>query len=555
MERGPAASPASGARRMSPPGRDSCRTGYPKAVATRGAGPLTVRAHRSGLGRHGEPEAREVVGRPRVLARGGSVQVGDLGRRKVVTVLRCPGVEISASNAFMALGSGGRQADDDPDLSWSTGSSRRGERRRWGRRPAPPVPSERERPPAATGVGARNAVGQEVSANTRTIRSAAGTVPRRRRAGARRRRPAVHNENMRRPVLPLSPPKSSEAGLARRAMRRSSLRAYMDLPVWHGLEPTVSSFDPWTIALVLVLLYAVVVFVLYRLGRLGGDHALSLFGPALMIKTRRGRDTLDRIGRFRAVLDRRERPRDPPRGARDGHDRRRSSSSTPSCVSQVPGERRPVPAGGARDPGDQPDHPDRLRPHRAHRRRRAPRARPRRGRPLPEHRGEEPRHPLARHPRRRVRRAGRRGDAQGAAPARATASRPRACSRTSSSRSCSSCSSRACSTPASSRTRTGSGSRAVVAGDARGEREPRARRHHRRDQRHRDHDQHRAPRPARRDACRTRRSRSRTTARASTRSSTKSITPRLGCHVTPTTRPTRTGASSACRRCSSPLPS
>ncbi|MCI4361466.1 MAG: site-2 protease family protein, partial [Thermoplasmata archaeon] len=61
----------------------------------------------------------------------------------------------------------------------------------------------------------------------------------------------------------------------------------------------MSSLDPWTIALVLVLLYAGVVFLLYRSGRLGGDHALSLFGPALMIKTRRGRETLDRLGRFR----------------------------------------------------------------------------------------------------------------------------------------------------------------------------------------------------------------------------------------------------------------
>ena len=61
----------------------------------------------------------------------------------------------------------------------------------------------------------------------------------------------------------------------------------------------MASIDGWTIALVLVLAYAAAVFVLYRLKRLGPDRALSLFGPALMIKTRRGRGALDRIGRFR----------------------------------------------------------------------------------------------------------------------------------------------------------------------------------------------------------------------------------------------------------------
>jgi membrane-associated protease RseP (regulator of RpoE activity) len=55
----------------------------------------------------------------------------------------------------------------------------------------------------------------------------------------------------------------------------------------------------WTIALVLVIAYAVVVYALYKLGRIGPDRSLSLFGPALMIKTRRGRGLLDRVGRFR----------------------------------------------------------------------------------------------------------------------------------------------------------------------------------------------------------------------------------------------------------------
>jgi membrane-associated protease RseP (regulator of RpoE activity) len=55
----------------------------------------------------------------------------------------------------------------------------------------------------------------------------------------------------------------------------------------------------WTIALVLVILYAVVVYVLYRSGRIGPERAITLFGPALMIKTRQGRGMLDRVGRFR----------------------------------------------------------------------------------------------------------------------------------------------------------------------------------------------------------------------------------------------------------------
>jgi membrane-associated protease RseP (regulator of RpoE activity) len=61
----------------------------------------------------------------------------------------------------------------------------------------------------------------------------------------------------------------------------------------------VSSLDGWTIALVLIVIYAIAVVLLYRFGRLGADRALSLFGPALMIKTRRGRGWLERVGRFR----------------------------------------------------------------------------------------------------------------------------------------------------------------------------------------------------------------------------------------------------------------
>ncbi len=60
--------------------------------------------------------------------------------------------------------------------------------------------------------------------------------------------------------------------------------------------------DPYLgyeIALAAVLLYAAVVYALYRTGHLGPDRPLSLFGPALMMKTQRGRSALDRWGRFK----------------------------------------------------------------------------------------------------------------------------------------------------------------------------------------------------------------------------------------------------------------
>ena len=55
----------------------------------------------------------------------------------------------------------------------------------------------------------------------------------------------------------------------------------------------------YEIALLVVVLYAVIVYWLHRSGRLGPDKALVLFGPALMIKTQRGRSALDRWGRFK----------------------------------------------------------------------------------------------------------------------------------------------------------------------------------------------------------------------------------------------------------------
>ena len=59
--------------------------------------------------------------------------------------------------------------------------------------------------------------------------------------------------------------------------------------------------DPYLgyeIALALIVLYGGIVYALHRAGRLGPDRSLSLFGPALMTKTQRGRSLLDRWGRF-----------------------------------------------------------------------------------------------------------------------------------------------------------------------------------------------------------------------------------------------------------------
>lgn len=55
----------------------------------------------------------------------------------------------------------------------------------------------------------------------------------------------------------------------------------------------------WTIGLAVVLAYVVAVFALYRTKRIGPDRALSFFGPALMLKTRRGQGFLDRVGRYK----------------------------------------------------------------------------------------------------------------------------------------------------------------------------------------------------------------------------------------------------------------
>jgi len=60
--------------------------------------------------------------------------------------------------------------------------------------------------------------------------------------------------------------------------------------------------DPYLgyeIALAVVVAYGAVVYALYRSGRIGPDRPLSLLGPALMIKTTRGRSALDRWARFR----------------------------------------------------------------------------------------------------------------------------------------------------------------------------------------------------------------------------------------------------------------
>ncbi|MGA9840179.1 MAG: site-2 protease family protein [Thermoplasmata archaeon] len=60
--------------------------------------------------------------------------------------------------------------------------------------------------------------------------------------------------------------------------------------------------DPYLgyeIALVVVVAYGVLVYAFYRAGWIGPDRALTLMGPALMIKTRRGRSALEHWARFR----------------------------------------------------------------------------------------------------------------------------------------------------------------------------------------------------------------------------------------------------------------
>ena len=54
----------------------------------------------------------------------------------------------------------------------------------------------------------------------------------------------------------------------------------------------------YEIAAAAVLVYAAVVYALWRAGKVGPDRNLTLFGPALMLKTGRGRAALDRWSRF-----------------------------------------------------------------------------------------------------------------------------------------------------------------------------------------------------------------------------------------------------------------
>jgi membrane-associated protease RseP (regulator of RpoE activity) len=58
----------------------------------------------------------------------------------------------------------------------------------------------------------------------------------------------------------------------------------------------------WESVLIVLAVFAAyfgVLYYLYRTGRVGPERTFSFFGPALMIKTRKGRTWLDRAGRFR----------------------------------------------------------------------------------------------------------------------------------------------------------------------------------------------------------------------------------------------------------------
>ncbi len=60
--------------------------------------------------------------------------------------------------------------------------------------------------------------------------------------------------------------------------------------------------DPYLgyeIALLVIAAYGAAVYALWRAGKIGADRALTLMGPALMIKTKRGRSALERWARFR----------------------------------------------------------------------------------------------------------------------------------------------------------------------------------------------------------------------------------------------------------------
>jgi membrane-associated protease RseP (regulator of RpoE activity) len=60
----------------------------------------------------------------------------------------------------------------------------------------------------------------------------------------------------------------------------------------------VSALGDWLALVASVLAYGLVLWALHQRGLLGPERSLSLFGPALMWKTRRGRHFLDRAGRW-----------------------------------------------------------------------------------------------------------------------------------------------------------------------------------------------------------------------------------------------------------------
>jgi membrane-associated protease RseP (regulator of RpoE activity) len=60
----------------------------------------------------------------------------------------------------------------------------------------------------------------------------------------------------------------------------------------------VDPYLGYAIAGAAVVGYGAVVYALWRAGRIGPERSVSLLGPALMLKTRRGRAALDRWGRF-----------------------------------------------------------------------------------------------------------------------------------------------------------------------------------------------------------------------------------------------------------------
>ena len=65
------------------------------------------------------------------------------------------------------------------------------------------------------------------------------------------------------------------------------------------LSTPMDAYEGWLIALVLVALWIALVYALYRRGYVKKEGGVSLFGPAIMLKTTRGKKFIERIGKHK----------------------------------------------------------------------------------------------------------------------------------------------------------------------------------------------------------------------------------------------------------------